>query len=266
MPTRRAQRGIVHGIARSFVSRNNDYRGYWALGMLRSYAVEQGLDEVVIQLKPARESSGSPLLAYLEDRYRAMLDRLLLSAGLPLDAVLNAVVRVGFTVPDAIAAKVPRSTWGEPVAVEVLLTDDLNKMRSHSAYTRCGAHNPIREQKRASESRGQTQRLSGRMDDGVEFVLLPGLDGSGSLFAPLIAACPESCSCLAIAYPETAMPLSPPRSDRPCLPIADVAETQRLGPPGLFGDAYILRTGRPRQGEVPMRTALLAIPRYLIDY
>ena len=75
MPTRRAQRGIAHGIARSFVSRNNDYRGYWALGMLRSYAEEHRLDEVVIQLKPARESRGSPLLDYLEDRYRAMLER-----------------------------------------------------------------------------------------------------------------------------------------------------------------------------------------------
>lgn len=38
MPRRSELNGVASDIVRSFVSRNNDLRGYWALGMLCVYA------------------------------------------------------------------------------------------------------------------------------------------------------------------------------------------------------------------------------------
>lgn len=56
MPRRKEIRGISSGIASSFVSRNNDIDGYWAMGIFYQMASTEGENNFVLNLV-TRESS-----------------------------------------------------------------------------------------------------------------------------------------------------------------------------------------------------------------
>lgn len=138
-------KNVAGGIAGSFVSRNNDFRGYWALGMLRSLAAAKEVDVLEVQLRPAPDSMGPPVIRDAAERYAAMLDRLLERLDLPLDSVAGATVRVDFSDAAAQGRVVPYVSRGEPVSVQVSLRDPHGVVYSSSRVTRCEPHNPNRE-------------------------------------------------------------------------------------------------------------------------
>ena len=50
MSGRNKLRGVAHAVLGSFISRNNDIDGYWALGLLRSFADTAGVAELRFDL------------------------------------------------------------------------------------------------------------------------------------------------------------------------------------------------------------------------
>ena len=72
-------RGIAAGTAQRFVSRNNDVRGYWALGILYKTAVDAGTDTLVLNLCSGESSPSfaessrvaKTFLAYVRERLSA---------------------------------------------------------------------------------------------------------------------------------------------------------------------------------------------------
>ena len=138
--------GVAAGLASSFVSRNNDVDGYWAIGRLKAFALEQGQETVTVHLAPLG-SNAEPLLEEIASAYRKMLDRLLATAGLPPDSVEQATVVTRFILSANEAAQVIPTTRGEPFASEVRLIDHHGKAHSSRSLSTCEPHDPWREQR-----------------------------------------------------------------------------------------------------------------------
>ena len=136
---------IAGGLAGSFVSRNNDYRGYWALGQLRSLSEQLGVDEIRVQIRPLAQER-MPLIAAVASRYARMLARLVERAGHPDAAVVEALIVVRLA-PDAPADTTRPRTWGKAIACDVRLVDDCGKQASAGCITFCGPHDPSQEQR-----------------------------------------------------------------------------------------------------------------------
>jgi len=56
MPHRNELKGISAGIASSFISRNNDVDGYWAIGILYKIASESGDNKFTLNLLSGESS------------------------------------------------------------------------------------------------------------------------------------------------------------------------------------------------------------------
>jgi hypothetical protein len=144
-------RNIAAGLASSFVSRNNDSGGYWAVGMLRSLAEQVRVDEVRIPLRPMGDCD-NPLLTEIARSYAAHLARLIERAGGAMDTVAEANVAVHFAT--SWPAGVPRQgTQGDPVACDVHLVDKTGRQVTARRVTFCRPHDPNLES-RSVRSRG----------------------------------------------------------------------------------------------------------------
>lgn len=51
MARRTEFKGITHSLNGSFVSRNNEFGGYWAMGQLKSFASEKRLTSLTFTLR-----------------------------------------------------------------------------------------------------------------------------------------------------------------------------------------------------------------------
>ncbi len=56
MARRRELKNIASGLSSSFVSRNNDYDGYWELARLYDFANSEGVSEIKIDLLNSKVS------------------------------------------------------------------------------------------------------------------------------------------------------------------------------------------------------------------
>jgi hypothetical protein len=143
----RALNGVAAGILSSFVSRNNDSDGYWALGKLRALAAQLGWVTVEVCLQPIAANEQAPLVCELARRYQTMLERLLSAA--PLDArdvrAAKIVIRFEVGLQELSVARFLPTTWGTPFSCEVLITDARGKAYSRKLYGCCSPHDPSRE-------------------------------------------------------------------------------------------------------------------------
>jgi hypothetical protein len=136
-------RNIATGLAGSFVSRNNDSGGYWALGKLRSLAEQARVDKVRIPLRPMGRCD-NPLLTEIASSYAAHLARLIERAGGAMDSVAEASVVVHFAT--SWPAGVPRQgTQGDPVACDVHIVDKMGRQVAARRVTFCRPHDPTLE-------------------------------------------------------------------------------------------------------------------------
>ena len=138
--------GVAAGILGSFVSRNNDSNGYWAVGQLRALAADRGWTTVQVCLQPIAEHD-SALLEELAGRYRAVLDRLLLAAGLSPRTVCMAkvVVRFQLKLAELQASRILPTTWGTPFSCKVVITDARGRLYWRERFDFCAPHDPSRE-------------------------------------------------------------------------------------------------------------------------
>jgi hypothetical protein len=134
---RRDIKGIASGLLGSFVSRNNDVGGFWAIGKLLAAMRDAGVTEVVVDLLAG---SMTPDLAEFERmarQYCVHLELRMAGCGLTPGQIAKAEVRVVFDAGVAVARSAS-SLPGSPFQCSVHFTDDLGNehVASHTGVAR----------------------------------------------------------------------------------------------------------------------------------
>lgn len=140
--------GVAAAVLSSFLSRNNDIDGYWALGLLRSFADATDVSELRLDVLNGNADPIDTLTLRVAQAYQAVLQRQLLLRGIPADRIARAEVVVSFDVEDAgiIPYTLPYASYGEPFRCIVSLTDSRSgREHRRSTVARCAPHDPRRE-------------------------------------------------------------------------------------------------------------------------
>lgn len=139
---RKQLKQIGSGLLHRFVSRNNDYNGYWAIGQLRLSSDRLGVRELTIDLlAPEKSTPATDVGIAVAVQHQAALWRMLDRVGMPHQVLVEAAIRVKFM----------RSLWLPPVGghprgrvfeCALTMTDDLGRSRSVRLSGSCDPHNP----------------------------------------------------------------------------------------------------------------------------
>lgn len=152
MAWRSELKGIANAINGSFVSRNNDFNGYWSIGQIKLIALENGLTSVTFTLILPMTNPASNLQSYTVNRYAKMLKSLLTKQKLPSLWVSNAVIKIDFNANAKHAKFYEDTTSGEPFQCICKITDDTDRDYSSIIYGRCLPHSVVRELKSTRNS------------------------------------------------------------------------------------------------------------------
>jgi hypothetical protein len=139
MARRRELRGVAFGLLGSFVSRNNDLGGYWALGRLYKHAVETGAANVCADLLDLTITPPSGDFRAMAVHFQRMLGAQLSARRLPLDWVRAATICVEFGRAKSLYAP------GDVFGVVATITDDNGREHRATASGACWVHDPARE-------------------------------------------------------------------------------------------------------------------------
>ncbi len=145
---RRAElRGIVNALNESFVSRNNDFEGFWTIGQLKLFAINNNLTTMVFHLTPPKYAPHSNLINYVVLHYSDMLEHLLTKQLIPDTWISEARITIDFNVNAKHEQLHECSTSGEPFQCCCLIIDDTGRCYSSVVYGRSQAHSPAKELK-----------------------------------------------------------------------------------------------------------------------
>jgi len=148
MSRRRDLKAIASGIAGSFISRNNDVGGYWAMGLLCELVRQMKVSDITLELENPELSRPTAALVYtVADVYQKLLHSMLDRRGLDPNMVRRAYISVEFGTSGHLPLP-PLTTWGAPFLCTVGITDDLGRERSVAMAGRCGPHDPRKESRR----------------------------------------------------------------------------------------------------------------------
>ena len=86
MASERSFNGVADSLLGAFLGRNNDINGYWAIGILCSYAHRSGSALIELDLKIPSNSS-APCVEPLAARYQMMLYLSTIKHRLPIELV-----------------------------------------------------------------------------------------------------------------------------------------------------------------------------------
>ncbi len=142
MPSSRILRGVAEGIAGSFISRNNDVNGYWAIGKLLSHAVSQKSDCILLDLVGGQLTPDHSQFHGMAHAYATMLQKQLGRNHLPPDRVRRAGLRVTFDSNLPLFA-IPRATHRCVCKVEI--EDWRGKKHIAEQTTSCARHSVLHE-------------------------------------------------------------------------------------------------------------------------
>lgn len=142
---RKEIKGLLKDFASHFVSRNNDYGGYWTIGQLRTIVKFKKTENLYLNLTVV--NSGSDLEPF-ERKYKEYLNAKLKQRGTPEQWLNKAYVSIDFTDSP------PRNYlfWGERLTkctVTITVETDFERVYSASSHCYCVSHKPAKEQRRA---------------------------------------------------------------------------------------------------------------------
>ena len=145
-------KGIVNALNGSFVSRNNEFGGYWSIGQLKLLALNGGLTSLAIPLSMSEANTPYDLQRYTVHRYANLLESLLNKQQIPCFWVCKAVIMIDFNANAEHARSFEHTTVGEPFQCTCQITDDLGRDYSSINYGRCLPHSVERELKSTRNS------------------------------------------------------------------------------------------------------------------
>ncbi|MBB3221125.1 hypothetical protein [Pseudoduganella umbonata] len=147
MPRSARLANIANGLCGSFISRNNDVDGYWAIGKLRLLAGQHEQSAVSLDVLA---SAMQPLLPGFEPglaHYRGLLAKLAGCSGIPPEEITAARIEVDFAPPPW-----PRIPYYEPqcgeqyvLTVTVSAEGRADGIVRHAGY--CRPHDPTSERR-----------------------------------------------------------------------------------------------------------------------
>lgn len=144
MAKRKELKNIASGLYGSFISRNNDVRGYWGVGKLCLAAQRHHTNVVHLDLLSQSNSLMSAEFDKLVAGYHNKLQKYLKSKHLPSNWVVSAVIQLDFS-PEYPEKYVPIETWGSLFKLRVLIIDDRGKSYGVECFNYCGSHDPSKE-------------------------------------------------------------------------------------------------------------------------
>ncbi len=145
MARRREFKGIANALNSSFVSRNNDFHGYWSLGLLKHFAIRHRFTSVGIALPETRLEASEALIDHLVRYYTSMLTKLLNKQRIRPDWVSNVEIIVDFRPRGVDTALIEGAASVEPFACHCKITDDRGRHYASTLYGRCWMHSAKKE-------------------------------------------------------------------------------------------------------------------------
>ncbi len=149
MSRRRKLKDLAVGIATKFISRNNDLRGYWALGILFKDLDKVGGTSISLNLLTGKSTPDLKNANKVAIEFSKYLDQQLKQRGFHKSQVLEAILSIAFDVaPSKDHLQVIKiSARGKPFTCSVKLLDDLGNTHRYTAKGWCSKHNPRKELK-----------------------------------------------------------------------------------------------------------------------
>lgn len=135
---------LAYGLLGSFVSRNNDYRGYWALGLLYARALVGNSLNVSIKLIPDADPAEDDIIRAIGARYKNWMLGAMARRSLPTHWILSADASVAFEAAN-VADRRLRAVGEQPFLASLKITTEWNKTCVVQASGSCWPHDPARE-------------------------------------------------------------------------------------------------------------------------
>ena len=146
MPRRKLLKTVASGLLGSFLSRNNDFDGYWALGLLYQLVLDGETQFITIELigNPSKSLPCNPLLAEIATRYRELFISMLEKTGFNQGKVLTAIIELEFGTARKVEYHHLR-TYGDPLFCSLTITDDQRHLWRVERGGKCAPHDPSKE-------------------------------------------------------------------------------------------------------------------------
>ncbi|WBM72573.1 hypothetical protein OH773_10200 [Buttiauxella sp. WJP83] len=145
MARRTELRGIANSLNGSFVSRNNEFGGYWSIGQLKLFVAERGLTSVGFSFPMHKHNTSVDLMNHIARRYTSLLAELLMIQRLPDSWVKDVIITVDFDTPVEATQLHDIPTVGEPFKCLCQIVDDNGRLYSSAIYGRCQPHSTAKE-------------------------------------------------------------------------------------------------------------------------
>jgi hypothetical protein len=127
----------------SFVSRNNDVDGYWALGLLRAEADMAASSEMRLHLLRGSVSPESEVGLQVARLYEQFLLRQSEVRRIARARITDATIVLTFGCDES--GMTPYTTYGEPFRCVVVVENDRGRKFQRTIVARCSPHDPRRE-------------------------------------------------------------------------------------------------------------------------
>lgn len=145
MARRTELRGIANSLNGSFVSRNNEFGGYWSIGQLKLFATERRLTSLRFSFPVHKHDTSVVLMNYIARRYTCLLAELLVKQRLPDTWVKDVSITLDFDTIAEATQLLDSPTLGEPFKCLCQIVDDNGHLYSSVIYGRCLPHSAVRE-------------------------------------------------------------------------------------------------------------------------
>lgn len=147
MPRRRELAAVASGLLGSFVSRNNDVGGYWAIGKLYRHAIENDAPRVVIDLMAKTMAPSAAEFEGMVSHYAEVFGQQCNARHLPADWVAQVQVWIRFDVAPNDPLAPSHSERETPFECVVAIEDDLGRTHTAQHQGWCAPHDPARERR-----------------------------------------------------------------------------------------------------------------------
>jgi len=145
MPAKKRLTNIANGLCGSFISRNNDLDGHWAIGKLRSLADQDGQTTVVLDLLTSSTQPSSAQCSDVFERYCRLLATLAECSRIPFADITVARIALDFAPPPWPRASYYKLQWGDQFTVTVTIEADGRAMGMARDTGYCRPHDAARK-------------------------------------------------------------------------------------------------------------------------
>jgi len=139
--------GIANALNGSFISRNNDFAGYWAIGQLKSFITNNALSSITFSLTAPTTNTIFNLQNYIVWHYSNKLESLLKKQQIPDCWVHKVSITIDFSVNAKHEQLRDYSISGEPFQCCCKIIDDTGRVYTSISYGRCQPHSAVNELK-----------------------------------------------------------------------------------------------------------------------